>query len=244
MKTLRLLILLLILPALTHAQQILDGIQAKIETAFDQSFATQQNKMAPIIQQLGDAEQHTEGANTWIPYWQAFGHYYEGLYFMNTQQKADGIAALEKGIDLLESQEELNSEEHVMVGTLMGLLMGLAPGKVMTLSAKSGKHLQKAVKKDAQNMRAYMALGKSDYYTPKMFGGGKKVEEYLLKALSMEDQHLDDSQAPTWGRSEAYMHLVQFYQREDRTDEAKLYVKKALKEYPDDYSLNKLDKEL
>ena len=192
MKTLRLLIFLFILPVVSNAQQILDGIQAKIETAFNQSFATQQNKIAPLIQQLGDAGQHVDGANTWIPYWQAFGHYYEGLYFMNTQQKKEGVAALEKGIDLLESQEELSSEEHVMVGTLMGLLMGLAPGKVMTLSAQSGKHLQKGVKKDDQNMRAYMALGKSDYYTPKMFGGGKKVEEHLLKALSMEDQHLDD----------------------------------------------------
>ena len=244
MKTLKLIALLFVLPLSMNGQQVLDGIQDSLLMALNYSFPAQENKVAPLIQQLADAQAHAEKPNPWLNYWQAYGHYYEGIYFMKIGQKDKGIAALRSGVDLLESQDKLNSEEHVMVATLMGLLMGLSPGEVMSLSAKSGKHLQKGVKMDPQNHRAHLALGKSDFYTPEMYGGGKKVEEHLLKALSLQDKHLDDPHAPSWGRNETYMFLVQYYQREDRMDEAKLYCKKGLKEFPQDYMLNQLDKQL
>ncbi|MEM9722742.1 MAG: hypothetical protein AAGA10_25980 [Bacteroidota bacterium] len=244
MKTLRMLAILVLLPFGLSAQELtrLDGIQASIEQALVESFPAQENKVAPIIEKLAKA--HEENPNPWNVYWQGYGHYYEALYFMKTEQKEAGEKSLRAGIDLLEDQEKLSSEDHVMIGTLMGLLMGLSPGEIMTLSAKSGKHYQKAVKLGPENMRAYLALGKSDFYTPEEYGGGKKVEEYLLKALSLKDTYLDDPNGPSWGRPEAYMHLVQFYQREDRIDEAKLYCKKGLALFPDDYMLNQLDSQL
>ena len=244
MKTLRILSIFLLLPFGLLAQQLphLDGIQASIEQALNESFPAQENKVSPIIEKLAAA--YKDNPNPWYIYWQGYGHYYEALYFMKTGQKEAGIESLKAGIDLIESQEKLSSEDHVMAGTLMGLLMGLSPGEIMTLSAKSGKHYQKAVKMAPENMRAHLALGKSDFYTPKEYGGGEKVEEYLLKAISLEDTYLDDPNGPSWGRTEAYMHLVQFYQRENRRDEAKLYCKKGLALFPNDYMLKQLEAEL
>ncbi len=220
----------------------LKDIEACYDAAFNESFPANTNKVRPIIEKLAEAYQ--ENPSPWLIYWQAYGTYFEGIYLMKTDQKDASEEALREGIAMLEEKELLNSEDHVLIGTLMGVLMGVSPGSVMTLSSKSSKHYKQALKKQPDNMRVYLALGKSDYYKPKMFGGGKKVEEYLLKALSLEDTYDDNPNGPTWGREEAYSHLVQYYQREDKLEEAKLYCKKGLDEFPEDYMLNQLQNQL
>ncbi len=224
----------------TWAQPIpeLKDIESCIESAFNQSFPDQKNQIRPIMEKLSPA--HQENASPWLIYWQAYGHYYEGIYLMQMDQKDASEEVLEKGLELLDSKSEWSSEDHVLAGTIMGLMMSVSPGKVMSLSAKSSKHYSKALELAPDNMRVYLALGKSDFYKPKMFGGGKNVEEYLLKALKLDDKYTDDPNAPSWGREEVYGYLVRFYQRVDRLEEARLYLKQGLKLYPQDYMLNEL----
>jgi len=198
--------------------------------------------LKPIIQKLSEAGE--DNPSPWLVYWQSYGHYYEGIYLMQIDQKDASEEALNRGLELLDSKSTWSSEDHVLAGTIMGLMMGISPGKVMSLSAKSSKHYQKALKLSPDNMRVYLALGKSDYYKPKMFGGGKRVEEYLLKALELNDTCIEDPNAPSWGREEIYGYLVRFYQREDRLDEARLYLKQGLELYPQDYMLNELSSDL
>ncbi|MEM9722741.1 MAG: hypothetical protein AAGA10_25975 [Bacteroidota bacterium] len=244
MKTLRTISLFLLLPIGLCAQQVpvLEGIQGTIERVFMESMITQENKLRPLIENL--ATVHAEMPNSWLVYWEGYGHYYEGIYFMEMDQKSAGIETLKQGIELVESQEKMNAEDHVLAGTLMSLQMGLSPGSIMTLSSKSNKHFQQALKLAPNNLRAYLALGRSDYYKPKMFGGGKKVEEYFKKALSLEDSYSDDPYAPSWGRVDTYAMLVQYYAREERGDEAKVYCKKGLALFPSDPRLNELDSKL
>ena len=236
--------LLFFFPTFLWAQDIsvLKGIHHCYAEALTQSFVQQGNQMAPIIEKLAAAQ--AENEHPLLVYWQAYGHYQEGIYFMKMEQNDVGKAALEKGIALLEAQAELDAESHILIGSLQSLMITFAPGQVMSLSSKSAKHYQKAVKLEPNNLRGHLSLGKSDFYKPKMYGGGKKVEEHLLKALSLEDQYHDDPYLPRWGREDAYMYLVQYYQREGRMDEAKMYCKQGLGLYPESYVLNELNTQL
>ena len=166
----------------SYGQEVsaLKGIQECYAEALNKSFMSQANEVGLIIEKLKSTEQKAD--HKMFPYWIAYGHYYEAIYFMKTEQNKEGMATLKEAIKLLEDKGELNAEEHVMVGSLMSLMMAFSPGSVITLSSKSVKHFQKAVKLDPQNLRAYLSLGRSDFYKPKAFGGGKKVEEYLFES--------------------------------------------------------------
>ena len=236
--------LIFLIPFILPAQDldVLKGIQHCFDEALTQSFVKQQNEIAPLIEKLELAQVAAD--HSLLAYWQAYGHYQEGIYFMRTEQNKEGLATLKKGIDLLEEQPKLDAESHVMIGSLMSLMISFSPGQAMSLSSKSGKHFQKAVKLEPSNLRGYLALGRSDFYKPKMYGGGKKVEEYLLKALSLEDQVREEPYLPHWGRESVYMVLVQYYQREGRSEEAKMFCKQGLGLFPESYVLNQLNTQL
>ena len=91
----------------------LQDIQHSIEAAFNQSFATQQSQIAPLIQGL--AQSHTEDPDPWLVYWQAYGFYREAIFYMNMEQEKAARQAVEAGIDLLEAQDNLNAESHEWV---------------------------------------------------------------------------------------------------------------------------------
>jgi len=244
MKSIYLSIALYLFGAVVLGQPVtaLDEIEQRYQKAMENAFATGTNEISPIIEQLDVAYQDQQDYR--ILYWQAYGHYMEGVFYITTDQMDKGSETVAKGIARLETMKEHTAESHVLLGSLSSFLISFNPGKAMTLSRTAQKHYNKALKLDDQCMRAYLALGKSDFYTPEEYGGGKKAEEYFLKALSLEDTYSEDPYAPTWGRDEVYMHLVQLYMRQGRMDEAKLYCKQGLEVFPEEHMLNELAKEL
>ena len=75
-------------------------------------------------------------------------------------------------------------------------------------------------------------------------GGGQKCEEYLLKALSLKEKYSDDCKLPYWGKSESYNALISYYIGVGKTKKAKSKLNEALKVFPDDYMLKKLEDKL
>lgn len=223
-------------------QSHLDQIEERIGAAFGQSFASQENQVLPIIATLEQAYQ--TDASLINCYWLAYAHQYAAIYDMQIEEMENAQAHTEAAIDLLKNVEKLDSEGHALLGALFSLNIVFNRGKAVALSSDANKHYNKALKLDKENLRAYYGLGKSDFYKPEQYGGGKIVEENLLKAITLPDQHSDSPHAPAWGKDDAYWYLVQFYQREDRLSDAKLYCKQGLKKYPNHYGLNQMKAEL
>jgi tetratricopeptide (TPR) repeat protein len=103
-----------------------------------------------------------------------------------------------------------------------------------------GKNAKKAIELNPKNIRAYLALGIYDYYTPKMYGGMKITEENLKKAVALTEKIDPNPFAPDWGKADAYLYLVKFYNYEKKFDDAKKYLDEGLKLFPNFELLKKM----
>ena len=233
MKKTTLLLLSFLITAIAFAQG--NPVQGRIEGAYGQSFATQQNQLEPIISEL----KADETANA---YWIAYAQLHSSIFYMQTGQKEKAAERAGQGISLLESIKNKTSEDHALLGYLLGYSIAFEPASAPRLGGKAAKEYKAALEKDEQNMRAYLGMGESDFHKPAAYGGGEKVEEYLLKALSLPEQSKENG--PSWGKNSAYYTLATFYQREGQTDKAKMYCMQGLSKYPNDARLNQLKQSL
>jgi tetratricopeptide (TPR) repeat protein len=101
------------------------------------------------------------------------------------------------------------------------------------VSGEAKKYAQTAIDMDPQNLRAYLAMGIRDYYTPAVYGGKTRFEELFLKAISLQDTYSDNPNDPTWGKNDAYYYLLDYYCSKNM-EKARLLFDEALKLYPDD----------
>lgn len=229
MKKITLLLLSLFMTAIAFGQE--NPNQGKIEASLGQSFATQQNQLAPVIEEL----QEDEAANA---YWIAYARFYNSVFYLHTGRHEQAKKSADDAIQTLESIEEKNSEEHALLGYLLGFSISFEPSAAGRLGARAAGEYRNALKKDKNNMRAYLGMGESDFHKPAAYGGGKKVEEYLLKALSLPAQSMENG--PSWGKNSAYHLLASYYKREGEMDKAKMYCMQGLSKYPQDPRLNEL----
>lgn len=205
--------------------------QEKVDSAFRDSFVIRQDQFEPIIQKLKE----NQSANA---YWIAYAQLYQSIFFRETGQKDQARLSVEKAIELLQNTDDKDSEDHALLGYMLGYSISLDPSAAGRLSAKAASEYKEALKKNENNMRAYLGMGGSDFHKPAAFGGGQKVEEYLLKAISLDEQTFEGG--PSWGKNQAYYLLASFYKRERQTDKAKLYCMQGLSKYPHDGQLNQL----
>ena len=222
-----LLFLLLSAFAIGQSPNPLQEIEEQINQAQAQSFAQRTDKLAPLLEKLEAME-----PSEWLDYWKAYTAYQGAIYLMVMENQAGALAYVDKGLAVLEQKDKPNDEEYALLGTLYSLSISFKPGEAIGLSAKARKSFNKALKKNSGNLRVLVGIGRSDYYKPKQYGGGKEAEAFLLKALAAPDQYSSEANAPSWGRDDAYYYLAAFYEREDRRDDAKLYCHKGLKEFP------------
>ena len=74
-----------------------------------------------------------------------------------------------------------------------------------------------------------------------MFGGGKKVEDHMLKAISLYKEQVSNPYMPSWGMPEAYQMLTRHYLKQDRFDEAKQIIDEGVEQFPNHVTLQKLE---
>lgn len=212
------------------AQAVLDHIEQRILEAYGVSVAAEADPFQPIVEALEAAYQ--ADSNPIVHYWWCFALNRQAILLMNAGQDEQALKVLEQGIAQLKALDDPSSEDLALHGSLVSLSIGFRPDLAAILSAEASTLYEKAIEKNDQNLRAYLGVGRSDYYKPAEYGGGLKVESYLQKALTKPDTSTDQPHAPSWGRGDAYYYLAAYYHREGRTGEAKLYCNKGLKDYP------------
>jgi tetratricopeptide (TPR) repeat protein len=237
-------VLFIIISGSLQAQKINSGnvnIETRILVAADSIYTRGPSELQQVADSLGTVV--TANNKSFIRYWQAYAFYRLGNYFFS-RDKSASEKNIQRAIQILEKAPDKNSDEFMLLGSLSSFSINFYPGKAAVLSPQAREYFLKAVELDKNNMRAYYGLGRSDYYRPKEYGGGLIIEENLLKALSLKPKNFADPLAPSWGREDAYVLLINFYLREDRKQEAILFTKKALKEFPQNTQLIALAKKL
>ncbi|UZR97227.1 hypothetical protein [Chondrinema litorale] len=227
------------------SQSSFDGIEDKIYQAFGQCFM--QSDDDPLMQVISELETAVESEeNPWAKYWLANAKIDLSLYYMKSSESDNEAASqtMDEAINILEEIKDKNTEEYALLARALGINISINPSKAMNLSAKVNTNIKKSLKLNDNNLRAYLQSGSSDFYTPEEYGGGKIAESQFLKALSLPDKTIDEAAAPTWGRDEVYYMLVSFYLREENYDQAKIFLNKGLKEFPENQRLASLSSKI
>ncbi|RYD56818.1 MAG: hypothetical protein EOP56_10525 [Sphingobacteriales bacterium] len=147
-------------------------------------------------------------AKKWNNEWTA--HYYNAYakaqlsYMEKDEAKRDAyVDEAEKELDETIGLVKENDETHVLGAMIANARMAVKPqarwqkyGKVFS------DNLEKAKEINPKNPRIYYLQGTSKFFTPKMFGGGKKAAlPYFEKAAEYYAQESDaDMAKPFWGK--------------------------------------------
>ncbi|MDO5607295.1 MAG: hypothetical protein Q4G08_02455 [Capnocytophaga sp.] len=179
-----------------------------------------------VLQAFYDAEKGT------LPYQKAYLKYRMANVYGIKKQDSEGKKALEEAMFIIENQKEKNDEDWVLLALIQNNLIKFssfvkAPFESMQVS----EYLENAEKINSSNPRLYYVKALQDMYTPAMFGGGKKAEEYFKKAISLYSKVTDGNEL-LWGYEDTYINLIKFYVKEKRTTDAKQVFYKGVALFP------------
>ena len=225
-------------------EDLLNNIQVKIDKAFISSIMS--NDMSALDNIYGDLEKlNAEKPNNLINYWMAYTEYQKAICYIKQGDRTKSEASCENGISQLEAIDKMNSEDFALLAYITSFSIQFKGGlKAATTSSKVKKYAEKALELSDKNLRAYYVLGSNDFYTPEQFGGGKKAEGFLTKAVACEHQIIKGDYFPSWGKEGAYELLIKCHIKNKNLDKAKAVYKQAIAEYPESYMINQLAQKL
>ena len=212
------------------------NIQEKIYNSFLSSFDDGNTDKLLNIEKALDS---LKPKNQIVTYWKAYGQYYESLYYLKTSDKKKAMSKLNDAIKILDNVKNKNSESLALMAYLQSFSIQYLGGPSAALMAnKVKRNAQLALQSDSTNLREWYVLASNDYYTPVAFGGGKRCEKYLLKAVSLNEQTIPNTYMPSWGKAEAYSLLINYYYNKEDYKKAKEILLQALTSYPTNYMIN------
>ena len=162
-------------------------------------------------------------------YWLSYGLYNQALIadFQNDKKLAESL--IDRAIALLKSLEN-DAEAQALMAIQMGYSIRFKSyWAMMNLGRKASFHANRAVELNPNSIRTNLAVAINDFYTPKAFGGGKRVENSLKKALEVTPS----KGSPTWGKVLVYELLVKHYRKLKHDQIAQDYLSHGLAEFPE-----------
>ncbi|GAA3920062.1 hypothetical protein GCM10022406_03130 [Hymenobacter algoricola] len=172
-------------------------------------------------------------ATPYSRYWLSYLALHESVYYLRQADRPRAEQAIKAGLALFEATPPRHAEDYALLAHLQSFAIQFHYGMAAAVASSRVKEsAAQALKLDARNLRVHYVLGSNDFYTPARYGGGKKAESYLLKALALPDQTLKNTQAPSWGREQTYGLLIKLYQRDNRPELARRYYADARRLFP------------
>jgi len=113
--------------------------------------------------------------NMWLPYYYSALARCTAVFMYNDNAKTDAILDVaEKHAKIADSLQPKNSEVLVLRSMVLGGRIMVDPmSRGQSLGMQSMMLMSEAMQIDPTNPRAYYMLGRSLFYTPPQFGGGK-----------------------------------------------------------------------
>ena len=204
--------------------------EAAIQLAFQQS-KTQQTQI-PLVKYNTMLEQAFEKEdNNFNRYWLSYGLYNQALIADRLEDKKAAEELIDRAIEILKPLEE-DAESQALLALQLGYSTRFKSYfSMMSLGRAAYQRAEHAVALAPTNMRTNLALAINDFYTPKVFGGGKKVETHLKKALQAPNPSASVT-TPTWGKPNVYELLVKYFQKNKQQTQAQNFLDQGLSEFP------------
>lgn len=245
-KTFLLLSLLVLISDSVFAQRAraLDRVQEKIDSCFIASFNTpnayddlERNLMA------GYKSEKSSNIKSYYLYWLSYLTYYKSVSAFKEADLEKSQKYVEQAINYLEKIGNKDSEYYSLLAYEQVFYFQFVKRQDMFIFMdKLSKSLKLAMELGASNPRAFFVNGYYDYYTPKEYGGKKKTEELLLKAINLNNSPRPF--APTWGVADSYSLLIQYYLENGDKAKANAMFLQAIKLFPTSQDILRLKKQL
>lgn len=179
--------------------------------------------------------------NVW-DYWKSYLQMCKSVFYTSIKKDDKAKSNLDYGIRLIEKVQNKTTEDYALLGYMQSQFIRYTKGMESgILSAKSKRNASRSVELDAKNIRGWVVMGIIDFYTPKVYGGKEKCEYYLLKAVSLPAQLVENKYRPSWGKIEAYSLLLAYYKEKGEKAKVRQYYKMAIKEFPKEAALKKYE---
>lgn len=213
-------------------------IQVNVDNALNESFKEKSIEPLKNIER----KMNSKKGNIWT-YWKAYIKMCKSLYYISVNKGNNAKSMLNEAIDMLEKKANFTTEDYALIAYMQSQSIRYTKGMESgVLAAKSKNNAKLAIQKEPKNIRGWFVLAIIDYYTPKVYGGKEKCESYLLKALSLPSQKIKNAYLPSWGRKEAYLLILAYYQSVGQIAKLHSFYNKAVKEFPYDSSFKKYEK--
>ena len=226
------------------AQQVkmLDRIESRIDSSFIASFKNPKAYAGTEKSLLyGYNSEKSENIKSHYLYWISYLYYKKSISAFKEADLELSKKYVENAMNYLEKIREKNSEYYSLLAYEQIFYFQFVKRQNMFIFMdKLNNSLKMAIELDRSNPRAYYVNGYYDYYTPKEYGGKKKTESFLLKAVRMKNPQRPFS--PTWGIVDSYSILIQYYIERGKKNKAKEMYQKAIEQYPKTWDIIRLQK--
>jgi hypothetical protein len=226
-----------------QSDSLLIDIQSKIYNAFVKDRISQKNDaLNELSIQLENL--YKEKKQNLILYWRSYLQFYSSINYLAIGDNKSAENEIKKGIELIGSVGKKYSEEYALLAMLQSFSIQFDYSNAMYISEDVNKNVNSAISLDSTNLRAWYVSASNDFYTPEQYGGGKKAEKYLLKAISLPAQKITNGYLPSWGKEESYEMLTELYIKNENWDLAKKYFQEGIAAFPKSYVINQLASKL
>jgi hypothetical protein len=222
-----------------QSDSLLVDIQSKIYNAFVKDRISQTNDALNELSIQLENLYKAKNQNL-ILYWRSYLKFYSSINYLAKGDNKSAENEINKGIKLIESIEKKYSEDYTLLAMLQSFSIQFNTSNAMYISEDVNKNVNSAVSLDSTNLRAWYVSASNDFYTPEQYGGGKKAEKYLLKAISLPAQKIKNGYLPSWGKEESYVMLITLYVQNEKWDLAKKYYQEGIAAFPKSYQFNQL----
>lgn len=226
-----------------QSDSLLIDIQGKIINAFIQCRISRSNDALNELSIRMETLYKVKNQDL-ILYWLAYLKYYSSINYLSKGDNKSAENEVNKGIEMIKSIGKKSSEDFVILAMLESISIQFDISRAMFISEEINNNISSAISLDSTNLRAWYVLASNDFYTPEQYGGGRKAEKYLLKAISLPAQKINNNYLPSWGKEESYEMLIKLYKKNEKWDLAKKYFQEAIIAFPESYTINQLSPQL
>ena len=193
-----------------------------------------EKKIDFVDSKLNDIHKDEKISKKYKAYWTTYLYYYKSIFYKgNLKDDTKASEYIDKAIELIE-KDLTSSEDYALYASCLSFSIQFANmTQLASISSSVSENAQKALSLNNKNIRAYYVLTSNNFYTPKMFGGMTKVEEYAKKGLACPNSLENENYyAPYWGKPRIYELLIKYYKAENKLKKADETKSLAKKEFP------------
>jgi hypothetical protein len=130
--------------------------------------------------------------------------YYTGWAYTHPSFQTEAEELSDKAAPYVKKALEMqpsNTETLTLMAYWLSARINASKARGVTLGAESRSYAQKAIEADSSNPRAYLIKALVTYYTPAVFGGGKKKAEPIVQETTQRFAAFKPKTAldPHWG---------------------------------------------